>query len=454
MMQAARSIAVALALLATFAAPAADAPPGDELLGILKARVEARRAVGLVAGTTDAGGRHLAAAGTLVAGGSKLVDGNSLFEIGSLTKLFTTLLMADMVVRGEVALDDPVRKFLPPTVKVPKFAGKDITLGQLASHASGLPRMPKTLHARDDENPYADYTVANLYEDLAEMPDAQQLPPDAQRYSNLGVALLGHALALRSGKDYEALLRERVLLPLGLRDVAIKLDAAAKARFAMPHHATLVPSPPWDLPVFAAAGALHASANDLLAFAEAELGLKATPLAAAIRLQQTPIDATHALGWLSQGDHILMHLGATGGTVSFIALDTRTKRAVVVMGNSANAIVDIGNHLFDPSLPLQAPEPQAVHVVKLLADPASFDAFVGVYRLAPTFSIAVTREGDRYFAQATNQPRLEILPMGGDAFFLKPVEATMTFVRDGEGRVTHLMLDQNKRVQRANRVAP
>ena len=450
MRRAARTVVVGLGLLASIAAHGADTAPGDDALrGILKARVDARRAVGLVAGTTDASGRHIAAAGTLVVGGSTPVDGASLFEIGSLTKLFTTLLLADMVVRGEVALEDPVRKFLPATVKVPKFAGNDITLGQLASHASGLPRMPKSLHSRDENNPYADYTVANLYEDLAAMPDAQQLAPEEQRYSNLGVALLGHALALRSGHDYEALLRERVLLPLGLRDVAIKLDAAAKARFAMPHHATLVPSTPWDLPVFAAAGALHASAEDLLAFAEAELGLKATPLAAAIRLQQKPVDATHALGWLLQGDHVLMHLGATGGTVSFIALDTRAKRAVVVMGNSANAIVDIGNHLFDPSLPLQA-----VHDVKPLADPASFDAFVGTYRLAPTFAIAVTREGGRYFVQATNQPRLEILPMGGDAFFLKQVQATVTFVRDGEGRVTHLLLDQNQRVQRANRVAP
>ena len=431
---------------------AAEFPPDDEIRAILRGRVDSGNGVGLVVGVLDAKGKRVIAYGRQDREGGPPVDGDTRFEIGSLTKLFTSALLADMAVRGEVALLDPVRKYLPSEVRVPKVSGRDITLMDLSIHASGLPRIPADLRSRDFENPYADYSVANLYEDLGALPDASGLPPPEARYSNLGVGLLGHALARRGGKDYETLLRERVLGPLGLRATSVALDAAGQAHLAWPHYATLARAKPWDFPTLAGAGALRSTANDLLAFASANLdsGKESGELVEALRLQRTPVDPVHALGWFVRG-WWLVHEGATAGSVSFIAMDTREKRAVVVLGNSANPVADIGNHLADAGRPLKVlPRREAPRAVTL-ADPAAFDEFAGTYRIAPDFAIVASREGTRFFIQATNQARLEIVPYAADKFFLRAVDAKISFVRH-EGRVTHLLLDQDQRVQRGDRV--
>lgn len=449
-----RALAAAAVALLPGLAQAAEFPDDARIRSILQQRVERdRRAVGIVAAVADASGRRIVAYGTVDGAGTAPVAADTLFEIGSITKVFTGLLLADMAVRGEVKLDDPVKGLLPAPGKMPRIAGREVTLADLSSHASGLPRVPPDLHAKDPANPYRDYTAAHLYEDLARFPDAAKVPPAGERYSNLGVGLLGHVLALRAGRDYEALLRERVLEPLGLRDTRITLDASQRARLATPHTETLARAAPWDLPTLAGAGALRATAADLLAFAEQSLGLKPSALEAAMALQQKPIDTGFALGWIVRG-YRLFHEGGTGGSSSFIAIDTKEKRAVVVLSNSSNSIGDIGAHLLDPDFALREQQPPKVRAEVALADPASFDALAGRYQLAPNFVLAFTREGSRYFTQATGQQRLEIFPSSEDSFFLKDVEASVTFVRDAGGRVVAVLLDQGGRVQRAERQAP
>src|SRR5512132_4333622 len=140
--------------------------------------------------------------------------------MGSATKVFTSLLLADSVRRGEVALSDPASKYLPPDVKIPERGGRQITLQDLATHTSGLPRLPSNLAAKDASNPYADYTVAQLYAFLS----AYQLTRDIgskYEYSNLGAGLLGHLLARRAGVDYETLVRTRITGPLGMNSTVV-----------------------------------------------------------------------------------------------------------------------------------------------------------------------------------------------------------------------------------------
>jgi CubicO group peptidase (beta-lactamase class C family) len=192
-----------------------DAPiPSDtEIRKILVERIDAQHQdVGIIVGVIEPGGRRIVSYGSLDKGDTRVLDGNTIFEVGSVTKVFTSLLLADMVQRGEAALTDSVARYLPDGVKVPERGGRSITLEDLATHTSGLPRMPTNFSPRDSSNPYADYSVEQLYAFLSGF----SLPRDIgirYEYSNLGGGLLGHALARASGSDYETLVRSRILIP-------------------------------------------------------------------------------------------------------------------------------------------------------------------------------------------------------------------------------------------------
>jgi CubicO group peptidase (beta-lactamase class C family) len=267
-------LALAVCFLLTIAgaglARADDSPAAIQK--ILQERVDlGKKTPGIVVGIVDEHGTRVSAYGKMAEGGAP-VDANTVFEIGSATKVFTATLLADMVRKGDVALSDPVAKYLPATVTVPSRGGKQITLLDLATHMSGLPRMPTNHTPADKANPHADYTVAQLYAFLS----ATQLERDIgekYEYSNLGVALLGHALALRAGTDYITLVRERILKPLGMHDTAIVLSADQQRRFATGHNRQLGKVPAQDFPTLAPAGALRSTANDMLKFVAANLGM-------------------------------------------------------------------------------------------------------------------------------------------------------------------------------------
>lgn len=194
----------------------------------------------MVVGVTQGGRRSVVAHG--VAGPTgKALDGSAGFEIGSITKLFTALLLADMARRGEAALDEPVAALLPPGTRVPERHGQPITLLQLARHISGLPRLPPDVPPSSSE-PYAGYTAERLYAFLADHKLART-PGDGFEYSNLGAGLLGHALGLRAGLDYAGLVASRILQPLGMCDTAIRLPPALAARFASGHDDSCEPVP-------------------------------------------------------------------------------------------------------------------------------------------------------------------------------------------------------------------
>jgi len=333
------------------------AVPDDAAIAkILTDRIDVQRqGVGIVVGVIDAKGRRIVTHGGLAKGDPRPLDGNTVFEIGSQTKVFTSLILSDMVRKGEVKLDDPVQKYLPAAVKVPERGGRQITLIDLATHSSGLPRMPTNFAPKDSLNPFADYTVEQLWQFL----NGYTLPRDigAQyEYSNVGVGLLGQALARRAGSDYETLVRTRVTGPLGLKDTVITLTPALKARLAQGHTATAQPTPNWDLPTLAGAGALRSTTNDMLTFLADELGFKSSPLAPAMAAQLVPrrpgpsANLEMALGWhiskFSTGD-VIWHNGGTGGYRTFFGFDPRAKVGVVVMTNKVNGTGgdDIGFYL-------------------------------------------------------------------------------------------------------------
>src|SRR5271157_1747071 len=356
-----------------------------------------------------------------------------------------------MVQRGEVALTDPVAKYLPPDVKVPERGGRVIRLVDLSTHTSGLPRMPSNFNPKDPANPYADYTVEQLYQFLS----AYQLTRDIGsqfEYSNLGGGLLGQALAHRAGMDYEALVRSRITRPLAMSSTGITLSPEMKARLAMGHNDKSVAVPNWDLPALAGAGALRSSANDMLTFLAANLGYVKSPLAPAMaamlsvrRPTGAPGGGQIGLGWLitkPAEDELVWHNGGTGGYRSFIGYDAKTRVGIVVLSNTftTSGIDDIGMHLLDSHVPL-LPAPKEHK--EITVDPKIFDGYVGRYQLAPNFILTVTREGDQLFTQATGQSKVQVFPESQRNFFLKVVDAQITFETDTNGRATSLTLHQN-----------
>ena len=195
--------------------PISPVPPDSEIRKILVERIDTfHQGVGIVVGVIEPQGRRVVAYGSLNQGDSRPLNGDTIFEIGSVTKVFTSLLLSDMVQRGEVALADPVAKYLPADVKVPERGGRVITLVDLSTHTSGLPRLPSNLLPKDPANPYADYTAEQLYQFLSSYQLTRDIGSQFE-YSNLGGGLLGHALARRAGMDYEALVRSRISGPAG-----------------------------------------------------------------------------------------------------------------------------------------------------------------------------------------------------------------------------------------------
>jgi CubicO group peptidase (beta-lactamase class C family) len=357
---------VRLAGLLVPAAVFAQIPSDAEIRRMLASRVWTDTlGIGIVVGVVDSRGARVVAFGSPAKGDARRLDGNTVFEVGSVTKEITALLLVDMARRGEVALDDPVSKYLPGGVAVPE-RNREITLADLATHSSGLPRMPSNFAPSDTANPYADYSVRQLYEFLS----AFQLPRDVgsrYEYSNLGFGLLGHALALRAGTSFETLVRTRILVPLGMTSTGIALTPDMRARLAVGHAVRRdnrpVPTSNWDIPTLAGAGALRSTANDMLRFLAAYLRLITTRLAASLAEQlsiRRPSDRPDyevAYGWRVQTRHgstIIWHGGSTGGYRTWIGFDFDARAGVVVLSSVEMPVLsdDIGPHLLNSRYPL------------------------------------------------------------------------------------------------------
>ena len=440
----------------------AQAPTDAEIRAILMDRIDKlHQNVGIAAGIVDANGRRFVSHGNFSVKDPRPVGNDTVFEIGSTTKVFTSTILADMVQRGEVSLDDPVAKYLPAEVKIPQRGGRQITLIDLATHTSGLPRMPANFAPKDPGNPYADYTLANLFHFLSSYELTRDIGSKFE-YSNMGVGLLGQALSRRAGMDYEALCRARVTGPLKMENTGIALSATMKSRLAAGHNEARQPTANWDIPTFAGAGALRSDARDLLTFIAAHLGYVESPLAPAMAAMvkarrptggpQTDI----ALAWIvakREGREIFWHNGGTGGYRCFMGYDPKSRVGVVVLSNMSTntGVDDIGMHLLDSSVPLAKLSPLTTHR-EITLDSKIFDRYTGVYQFTPAITLTFTREGARMFTQLTGQPKLEIFAEGEKDFFLKAVDAQITFETVEGGRASAAILHQNGRDQRATRV--
>ena len=245
-------LGIAPILLSTFCAAAEPLDLTAKIDPHARAILDEKLVVGFVVGVYKDGQTQILPYGEKAKGGGVVPDGDTVYEIGSVSKVFTGVLLADLVERGLVGLDDPVQKYLPAAVTLPVIGGKPITLEQLSTQRSGLPRMPDNFQPADAENPYADYSVEQMMAFVRGV--KLDRPPGKYEYSNLGVGLLGHVLATRAGLSYEELLHDRVTGPLEMLDTRIKLDAALLERMATPYDGSLAETKRWDIPTLAGAG--------------------------------------------------------------------------------------------------------------------------------------------------------------------------------------------------------
>jgi len=321
-------------------------PLGPELRGKIDQRAKTLAKVpadsGFVIGLVQGGVPRVLGYGRLSESQAATPDGDTVFEIGSITKTFTATLLWQEAQAGTLSLDDPIDPYLPKGVRPPRRSGKGITLLQLATHRSGLPRLPGNLAPKDSSNPYADFSVEDLY-DAVDSVELSYDPGERYVYSNLGVGLLGQLLARKNGKSYESLVVERICDPLGMGDTRISLSDDQKRRLAPGHEADGQPAANWDLPALAGAGALRSTANDMLRYLEAQFS-------DAYQGTQSPRAAAGGamrigLGWHlvpSKGSTIVWHNGGTGGYRSWAGFVKDTRTAVVVLANSSVEVDALG----------------------------------------------------------------------------------------------------------------
>ena len=334
----------------------------------------------IVVGFVDPNGTQFYGYGNMSNANPITVDKDTIFAIGSITKVFTTILLADMVNSGLVNLDDPIEKYLPTSVKVPTYNGQKITLENLATHTSGLSEFPSShcvsnFNGTDDDEDSIqarlffiecdkNYTFDQLYQDLFNTTLIRE-PGLKFEYSTFGISLLGHILALKSGMSYDLLLKERILNVLGMNSTSIVLSDAQKSRLAIGHlNGQELPFWNTSRPI-APAGGLHSSVADMLKFASANLGLIDTKINDAMKESHIIIHDSRlgkafsnnytayvSLGWIiatNFGTQIVEHNGETAdGYNSFIALNISKDKGIVIIASASNIDIDVANIVFGP----------------------------------------------------------------------------------------------------------
>ena len=391
------------------------------------------------------------------------------FAIGVLSRGFTGVLLAEMIERGEVTLDDPLQQFLPQGVAAPTFDGRAITLRDLVTHTAGLPALPTRLEPSPSRTPDTRLDADVVYGSLADLA-LEQTPGARYRDSDWGFMLLSEALGRRAGKPFDALLRERVLAPLGMHDTLVTGNANL-----LPGHASSGrTTPARELPApFAGAGGLRATAADMATFARALLGDVPAGAPESLRraLANTPRklrdvnrNVAVAMAWrvirLGEREYIALDDGA-GGFSSAVVIDRQDRTAAVVLADATGGFEDLAFRMVAPGAPMSAPR-RAVPV-----DATAAQALVGRYELRPGVVLEVTfADGKLYLrsngaratgaratgAQATGEPHVELRQDSRGDFHPTEGDALLRFARDDEGKVSGVSVFESGGMARGKRI--
>lgn len=408
----------------------------------------------LVVGVYDAGKLEIYGFG--VGPGGQPPTGLTLYDIGSVTKVYTSLLLADAVQRKEVDIDTPVADLLPPGVTVPTRDQQVITLRHLSLHSSGLPRLPPAIAARAaSPDPYAAYGESHLYADLVRT-HLESTPGTTIAYSNYGAGLLGFALGRKLGQGYEKAVTSRILEPLALTDTTFAVRPADAARYAEGTNDELVKVKPWKFDALAGAGALISTARDQLRLIEIELDAAAggkQVLRRAMALSQEPqlegSGQNTGLGWQIDAEGRYWHNGGTAGHHSFIGFDTKTRRGVVLLSGTSTSLIDaVAVKLYKVLAGEQLPPRKAPTAEQLVP-------FAGTYDFAGQ-QLKVTAQGKRLYVEGPGEPKIRMIPISESQFWIESLQAIVAFEREGDKvtRAVFMVGDQRIAATRVSDSAP
>ncbi len=370
---------------------------------------------------------------------------DSQFEIGSITKVFTNLLLAEMVAKGRLEYSTSLAELLPEVKFVNPAVGR-ITLLELGTHTSGLPRLPANLMMSDPADPYADYGIEDLLEAIASARPEQQLIKEVS-YSNFGVGLLGHLLGAANNSSYFEALKLHVLTPLGMNAVTVN-----DTEQLLPAHQAGKVVPNWHFDSLAGAGELRMSAIELSRLLAPWLAAKSTALVHDIMADLkvvansgSQLSVTRVWMKLGEGERQLYwHNGGTGGFSSFAGFSPATKEGWIVLSNSNFDITKFAISLFS-NPPASQPEEAAEIGEK-------FSEYHGYFAMSKALVISIFEQQGQLFGQLTGQPPFRLAVSGKDQFTLLAVDAKLAFERDTSGTVVRAILHQNGQVMPAERV--
>ncbi|WP_339723838.1 serine hydrolase [uncultured Paraglaciecola sp.] len=427
----------------------------ESIQEIIKLKLEKQKsAVGVSIAIIENGNIEYLSFGVTEQGNKTPVTAATLFEIGSISKTFTSMALASMVTEGRVKLSDPVQQYLPKSVKMPTKNGKTITLLSLANHMSGLPRLPDNMPFGDPADPYADYTLELLYEFLNSYELTREI--DAQlEYSNLAVGLLGHILELIDNKTYQQVIYDRVFSPLGLASSFVDVPESHKALLSNGHDAGLNVVKHWQLPALAGAGAIKSNIKDMAQYLKANLN----PEFDFVKLthkQTTGGDNEGpkvGLAWFTsehdKGSY-LWHNGGTGGFRSFMGVDQTNNKGIVILENTANGLDALGNAYLQGTLAQLRSDILNVKMV----DERKLARLNGEYELAPGLIMAVSNQAQQLFVQVTGQTILPVTAKSDIEFVQTAVGAKIIFELNDKGEVPYLTLEQAGRKIKALKLDP
>lgn len=400
----------------------------------------AQQSLGYVAALADNSPWEVITAGRPDNRDGRPMDGDSVFEVGSITKVFTGLLLADMVERGELQLDDPVAKFLPPEGRPEPFDGKPITLIDLATHTSGLSHDPANAYRADGSNPYSSYTVADLYHALSTY-GLSQTPGSSFSYSNFGYSVLGQALSLRAGRSYADLVTSRICDPLGLASTRVAPMPSMQERLVPGHDPAFQPVPRWTAPAVLGAGAMLSSANDLARFVDAFQGRVKTPLAPAmarmlsVRRPTNTVNSSAAIGWFildNPEGPLIWKDGDTGGYASYVGYRVQQQSGVVLLSNTRSWVTTprIGRHMLDQSYPV----PEMREPIQI--DASLLQSYSGTYWVPHRILVHIAARNGYLDVKATGYRETEIFPITNKLFFAREDDAQVLFNTGAGGKIT------------------
>lgn len=393
-----------------------------------------------VVGVYDSGEVHYLSKGRLSKGSEVKPNETTLFEIGSITKVFTAALTQALVDSEVLSWDSTIETALKNWRMVNNDV-RDISLRELATHSSGLPRMPLNWRAIDPLDPYVGYDRQKLQAFISRFD-----PPQLQKvsaYSNLGFGLLGNIAANAAQQSYLDALTELVLDPLGMQNTSIGITQESRANLAQGFaQGAMIPN--WNFESLEGAGALLSSAEDLVKFIRSNIEHDDSPISRSLQqLQQIQVKPNQAFGWATQqgemDDLVFWHSGLTGGYASFIAVSPSKSKGWVVLTTSSHGglVNEIGRSFFTP-----------------VADskPLDLSGYVGVYRLAGNTFMTISERNNQLFGQATGQAQFPLTHVEDRKYKFDPAGIALTFQNPRRDKSNSFAMTQGTQTIKANRV--